>query len=325
MVQLRRLAAVLVVEEEAGEGGGGDGGEAMTSDGDEGAGGKQRYQAMRLVERPQAKDWNSAWEELGESRPPRAAPQNTTGGNLNAVLQLCAAEGSAKFWRWPPSPATVRLPVAHLKSKGTTKAARLQPYLSAINKAGEENWLFLTHHKLRMVLFELAKSASPLPSALPDDFTGCHTYLPDHSPDLTVLHHAKGPRTASYLRCSTGADDGNCAPCGSCDGSGASSKEAVAAVAEEVFAGLGPTVAAVGVECLHSGWRCTGAWSWHWLRSFSGYSGQRYMAEGVAEEVAEGVAEEVAVDEERGEEVDDGAALHNYMQCKGDVGPAALL
>ncbi|KAK3258604.1 hypothetical protein CYMTET_32358 [Cymbomonas tetramitiformis] len=92
-------------------------------------------------------------------------------------------------------------------------------------RAGEENWFFLTHHKLRMVLFELAKSPSPLPSALPDDFTGYHTYLPDHFPDLTVLHHAKGPRTASYLRCSTGADDGNCAPCGSCDGSGGSSKE----------------------------------------------------------------------------------------------------
>eukprot|EP00854_Cymbomonas_tetramitiformis_P025472 gene25472-biopygen26357 len=44
-------------------------------------------------------------------------------------------------------------------------------------------------HKLQQMLFDVAKSAFPLVSALNDDFAGYLTHLPNHCPDVTV---AKG-------------------------------------------------------------------------------------------------------------------------------------
>ncbi|KAK3275075.1 hypothetical protein CYMTET_16777 [Cymbomonas tetramitiformis] len=47
------------------------------------------------------------------------------------------------------------------------------------------------------VLFEVAKSAFPLASALPDDFAGHLAYSPNHCPDVTVLD-AEGPVGHSF-------------------------------------------------------------------------------------------------------------------------------
>ncbi|KAK3239200.1 hypothetical protein CYMTET_50851 [Cymbomonas tetramitiformis] len=58
--------------------------------------------------------------------------------------------------------------------------------------AGGGNWYSFIHHKLQRVLFEVAKSAYPLASALHDDFAGHLTYSPNHCPDVTVLD-AEGP------------------------------------------------------------------------------------------------------------------------------------
>ncbi|KAK3285198.1 hypothetical protein CYMTET_7190 [Cymbomonas tetramitiformis] len=53
--------------------------------------------------------------------------------------------------------------------------------------AGGGNWYSFIHHKLQRVLFEVAKSAYPLASALHDDFVGHSTYSPNHCPDVTAL------------------------------------------------------------------------------------------------------------------------------------------
>ncbi|KAK3274731.1 hypothetical protein CYMTET_17099 [Cymbomonas tetramitiformis] len=53
--------------------------------------------------------------------------------------------------------------------------------------AGGGNWYSFIHHKLQRVLFEMAKSAYPLASALHDDFAGYLTYSRNHCPDVTVL------------------------------------------------------------------------------------------------------------------------------------------
>ncbi|KAK3241179.1 hypothetical protein CYMTET_49033 [Cymbomonas tetramitiformis] len=58
--------------------------------------------------------------------------------------------------------------------------------------AGGGNWYSFIHHKLQRVLFEVAKSAYPLASALHDDFAGYLTYSRNHCPDVTVLD-AEGP------------------------------------------------------------------------------------------------------------------------------------
>ncbi|KAK3273068.1 hypothetical protein CYMTET_18671 [Cymbomonas tetramitiformis] len=58
--------------------------------------------------------------------------------------------------------------------------------------AGGGNWYSFIHHKLQRVLFEMAKSAYPLASALHDDFAGYLTYSRNHYPDVTVLD-AEGP------------------------------------------------------------------------------------------------------------------------------------
>ncbi|KAK3250613.1 hypothetical protein CYMTET_40017 [Cymbomonas tetramitiformis] len=58
--------------------------------------------------------------------------------------------------------------------------------------AGGGNWYSFIHHKLQRVLFEVAKSAYPLASALQDDFAGYLTYSRNHCPDVTVLD-AEGP------------------------------------------------------------------------------------------------------------------------------------
>ncbi|KAK3273675.1 hypothetical protein CYMTET_18096 [Cymbomonas tetramitiformis] len=58
--------------------------------------------------------------------------------------------------------------------------------------AGGGNWYSFIHHKLQGVLFEVAKSAYPLASALHDDFAGYLTYSRNHCPDVTVLD-AEGP------------------------------------------------------------------------------------------------------------------------------------
>ncbi|KAK3276043.1 hypothetical protein CYMTET_15858 [Cymbomonas tetramitiformis] len=57
---------------------------------------------------------------------------------------------------------------------------------------GGGNWYSFIHHKLQRVLFEVAKSAYPLASALHDDFAGYLTYSRNHCPDVTVLD-AEGP------------------------------------------------------------------------------------------------------------------------------------
>ncbi|KAK3279320.1 hypothetical protein CYMTET_12791 [Cymbomonas tetramitiformis] len=57
---------------------------------------------------------------------------------------------------------------------------------------GGGNWYSFIHHKLQRVLFEVAKSAYPLASALHDDFAGYLTYSRNHCPDVTVLN-AEGP------------------------------------------------------------------------------------------------------------------------------------
>ncbi|KAK3248981.1 hypothetical protein CYMTET_41579 [Cymbomonas tetramitiformis] len=65
--------------------------------------------------------------------------KDTTLGNYRpkaaAFMQFCVAEG--RSWL-PATKATVRLYLAHLMSKGTIKAASLQPYLSAINNYHED-------------------------------------------------------------------------------------------------------------------------------------------------------------------------------------------
>ncbi|KAK3250800.1 hypothetical protein CYMTET_39834 [Cymbomonas tetramitiformis] len=58
--------------------------------------------------------------------------------------------------------------------------------------AGGGNWYSFNYHKLQRVLFEVAKSAYPLASALHDDFAGYLTYSRNHCPDVTVLD-AEGP------------------------------------------------------------------------------------------------------------------------------------
>ncbi|KAK3284804.1 hypothetical protein CYMTET_7568 [Cymbomonas tetramitiformis] len=58
--------------------------------------------------------------------------------------------------------------------------------------AGGGNRYSFIHHKLQRVLFDVAKSAFPLASALHDDFAGYLTYSPNHCPDVTVLG-AEGP------------------------------------------------------------------------------------------------------------------------------------
>ncbi|KAK3263560.1 hypothetical protein CYMTET_27643 [Cymbomonas tetramitiformis] len=58
--------------------------------------------------------------------------------------------------------------------------------------AGGGNWYSFIHHKMQRVLFEVAKSAYPLASALHDDFAGYLTYSRNHCPDVTVLD-AEGP------------------------------------------------------------------------------------------------------------------------------------
>ncbi|KAK3289147.1 hypothetical protein CYMTET_3418 [Cymbomonas tetramitiformis] len=58
--------------------------------------------------------------------------------------------------------------------------------------AGGGNWYSFIHHKLQRVLFEVAKSAYPLASALHDDFAGYLTCSRNHCPDVTVLD-AEGP------------------------------------------------------------------------------------------------------------------------------------
>ncbi|KAK3268467.1 hypothetical protein CYMTET_23032 [Cymbomonas tetramitiformis] len=57
---------------------------------------------------------------------------------------------------------------------------------------GAGNWFSFIHHKIQRVLFEVAKSAYPLGSALHDDFAGYLTYSRDHCLDVTVPD-AEGP------------------------------------------------------------------------------------------------------------------------------------
>ncbi|KAK3263238.1 hypothetical protein CYMTET_27945 [Cymbomonas tetramitiformis] len=52
---------------------------------------------------------------------------------------------------------------------------------------GGGNWYSFIHHKLQRVLFELAKSAYPLASAMHNDFAGHLTYSSKHCPNVTVL------------------------------------------------------------------------------------------------------------------------------------------
>ncbi|KAK3264305.1 hypothetical protein CYMTET_26946 [Cymbomonas tetramitiformis] len=58
--------------------------------------------------------------------------------------------------------------------------------------AGGGNWYSCIHHKLQRALFEVAKSAFRLASALHDDFAGYLTYSRNQCPDVTVLD-AEGP------------------------------------------------------------------------------------------------------------------------------------
>ncbi|KAK3237220.1 hypothetical protein CYMTET_52691 [Cymbomonas tetramitiformis] len=54
-------------------------------------------------------------------------------------------------------------------------------------ETGGGNWHSFIRHRLQRVLFEVAKSAFPLASALHDDFAGYLTYSPNHCPDVIVL------------------------------------------------------------------------------------------------------------------------------------------
>ncbi|KAK3287955.1 hypothetical protein CYMTET_4563 [Cymbomonas tetramitiformis] len=99
----------------------------------------------------QASTWDAALQErwrgeLGDSSLTELAVQmqgaalgGATVGNYRpkaqAFMQFC--QGQQRQWL-PATEATVRLYIAHLLSRGTVKAASLQPYLSAINNYHED-------------------------------------------------------------------------------------------------------------------------------------------------------------------------------------------
>ncbi len=111
----------------------------------------ERYRVVPPAKGEQANEWDAALEgrwrsELGDSsltelavRMQGAALQDTTLGNYRpkaaAFMHFCVAEG--RSWL-PATEATVRLYIAHLMSKGTIRAASLQPYLSAVNNYHED-------------------------------------------------------------------------------------------------------------------------------------------------------------------------------------------
>ncbi|KAK3238215.1 hypothetical protein CYMTET_51759 [Cymbomonas tetramitiformis] len=111
----------------------------------------ERYRVVPPAKGEQANEWDAALEgrwrsELGNSsltelavQMQGAALQDTTLGNYRpkaaAFMHFCVAEG--RSWL-PATEATVRLYIAHLMSKGTIRAASLQPYLSAVNNYHED-------------------------------------------------------------------------------------------------------------------------------------------------------------------------------------------
>ncbi|KAK3233295.1 hypothetical protein CYMTET_56394 [Cymbomonas tetramitiformis] len=122
------------------------------------------------------------------------------------------------------------------------------------------------------VLFEVAKSAFPLASALPDDFAGHLTYSPNHCPDVTVLD-AEGPGRHVIFDVAAAQPMADAHPWGGHDG--AWHRGAAARNVEESKV----------VTC--------GDKTQRW------FGGRRYMSEDEAKE------------EEGGEEEDEGAGLGN--------------
>eukprot|EP00854_Cymbomonas_tetramitiformis_P033441 gene33441-biopygen35590 len=111
----------------------------------------EQYRIVPPAKGERVNEWDTALEgrwrsELGESsltelavQMEGAALQDTTLGNYRpkaaAFMQFCVAEG--RSWL-PATEATVRLYIVHVMSKGTIKAASLQPYLSAVNNYHED-------------------------------------------------------------------------------------------------------------------------------------------------------------------------------------------
>ncbi|KAK3278366.1 hypothetical protein CYMTET_13689 [Cymbomonas tetramitiformis] len=85
------------------------------------------------------------------------------------------------------------------------------------------NWFSSIHYKLQRVLFEVAKSAFPLASALPDDFAGHLAYSPNYCPDVTVLD-AEGPGRHVIFDVAAAQPMADAHPWGGHDGRGSGSK-----------------------------------------------------------------------------------------------------
>ncbi|KAK3236402.1 hypothetical protein CYMTET_53456 [Cymbomonas tetramitiformis] len=142
--------------------------------------------------------------------------------------------------------------------------------------AGGGNWYAFIHHKLQRVLFDVAKFAFPLASALDDDFAGYLTCLPNQCPDVTVLD-AEGPgrHVIFYVAMANGGGS----LWGSYDGPGGGSEESGGEQGGYLWEGA-PTSA-------DTFWRGDVQWAWACggrvpIDDTTG--GRRYREEDVAEQ-----------------------------------------